>query len=168
MKQPETQCCSLTFKNFYLALAYFFAHLDPRDYQILSSNKIKGVHLVPVWDDTTVKFFDIPEKTKERVNHTIEFLMTNFCNPHSNLDPGLLAQLQNYFDVFPVPTPHSTLKKEKEEMAKKFFFSARGCVEKAGIKLLEQYLEHRMQDKTESGECSKSGFGLVLKMDIDP
>jgi hypothetical protein len=167
MNKNTQDCCSLTFKNFYIALAYFYAHFDPRRYSITLSNRIRGVHLVPVWDDTTVRFYDLAGRNRERAVHTIEFIMEEFCNPESRLEPGLLQMLQNYFDVFPVPTPFATLKKEKEEIARHFFFSARECVERAGIKLLEQYLEHRRLDKNFSGECSRCGFGLVLSMNYD-
>lgn len=164
MQTPKEK---LTLRHLFLALAYYFAHFDSRTHFLFNSNKIRRIYLPPIWDPNWI-LCDITggENLFIRKDNLISFL-TRFADTNSNLKEDCLGQIQKFFDVCPIPTPHVILKKETDFQAKQCFLKHQKEIEIIAIRVLQTYLKHGEENKTLGGESSEAGLGLVLSLSVE-
>jgi len=165
---------SLTFTQFFLALAYCLENIEEltpkEERELVKKHRIRSVFLPPIWDvyngHSHISNSNC-RRQEQRAFELIEFLRRNFFNTQSIPKKNLLCILSSFFDVFSLPGLYVRLSPYIKSKAGEFFDRDRELIQIAAGELLRGYVAHREEDRSEFGEITKTGFGLVLSLSTD-
>ena len=164
---------TLTFSEFFLALAWALENIDqtvPEEERPLVENgRISAVFLPPAWElGVYWSHFHYGNFLcqRDRAAELTGFLYSCFFRPRETVDLGVLKSVSNEFVLRTSPPAHIELLPDSKAGARSLFRVDPRSIQIAVGEVLRRYLDHRREDRDESGQMSCTGFGLALRLKI--